>query len=107
MKKFMAAAAGALLIAGQVTSAMAATSDAVAATAPNAQIVPASHCGAQSQHQMKMHATANNTRAHVANRCELATGGFGDSGFLFAGLIAVGIIAVAVATNNKSHTVSP
>ena len=107
MKKFMAAAAGALLIAGQVTSAMAATSDAVAATAPNAPVVAASHCGAQSQHQMKMHATADRTRAHLANRCDIGTGTMGGAGFLFAGLIVVGIIAVAVATNNKNQHVSP
>jgi hypothetical protein len=106
MKKFMAAAAGALLIAGQVTSAMAATSDAVAATAPNARVVASSHCGAQSQHQMKMHAAADRTRTHLANRCQFE--GMGGTGFLFAGLIAIGVVAVAVATNNKNNnTVSP
>jgi hypothetical protein len=108
MKKLMAAAAGALLIAGQVTSAMAATSDAVAATAPNARVAAASYCSAPARHQMTMSAQA---RTRLANRCDIATGfgggGFGGGGFLFAGLILVGVVAVAVGTNNKNKPTSP
>jgi hypothetical protein len=108
MKKLMAAAAGALLIAGQVTSAMAATSDAVAATAPNAHVVAASHCSAPARHQMTMSAQA---RTRLANRCDIATstglGGAGFGGLAFAGLILVGVIAVAVGTNNKNNPTSP
>jgi len=68
MKKFMAAAAGALLIAGQVTSAMAATSDAAVSTTPNARVLAATYCGAPTRQQLKMNA---HSRAHVDNRCAM------------------------------------